>query len=394
MRFAYTPYWSGDWSEEPSTSMIDIEGLSADDYISNVTRWERTFWEIELLEDIATRGPRGGVYLDIGANVGNHSIYFAKFLADYVVAVEPNPQVVPVLQRNLRANNIRNCRVVANAVGERTGVGRMVPSGDDREDHGTKRVRAENSGTIADADPSRVPISTLDRTMAEVESELTGRSVTLCKIDVEGMELEALQGAQTLLKEHRPQLVVEANTGEALSRLTSYLSGLGYRRVGQFPNTPTYYFINPAVHHLRTGEYDPEQVEARRLYFAKRDISRLIPSGNCFIFVDQDEWGLDDLPGGRRIIPFVEREGEYWGPPADDATAIAELERLRRSGANFIVFARPAFWWLEYYPEFRDYLKARYGPMIDNDRLTIFDLRQRLNVERITENKVLDRQRG
>jgi hypothetical protein len=42
-------------------------------------------------------------------------------------------------------------------------------------------------------------------------------------------------------------------------------------------------------------------------------------------------------------VPLVEREGQYWGSPADDAAAIEELERLRRAGAGFAAFAWPAF---------------------------------------------------
>lgn len=375
MRFAYTPYWSGEGNNPPATALIDLEGLTADDYISNVVRWDRTFWEVELLEEIARRGPLGGVYLDIGANVGNHSVYFAKFLSDYVVAVEPNPEVVPVLRRNLEANGIRNCRLAARAVAAREGLGRMVPSGHDADDHGTKRVRAVEPGSAAEGEPASIPMSTLDSIMAEVEPDLGGGRVTLCKIDVEGMELEALQGAERLLGNYRPQLVVEANTAEALAGLTYYLNGLGYRQVGQFSGTPTYYFIDPAVHELRSGAPSPEQLQARRIQFARRDIERIVPAGGRLILVDQDELGLGVMREGRQSIPFMERDGEYWGPPGDDAEAIAEVERLLDSGARFIVFAWPAFWWLEFYRGFRDYLEARYAQLIDNDRLVVFDLR-------------------
>ncbi|HKB41556.1 MAG TPA: glycosyltransferase family 2 protein, partial [Gemmataceae bacterium] len=62
---------------------------------------------------------------------------------------------------------------------------------------------------------------------------------------------------------------------------------------------------------------------------ALRGITSLVGPGDAFILVDQDSWGAGPVLGGRRRIPFLERGGGDWGEPADDATAIRELERLR-----------------------------------------------------------------
>ncbi len=108
---------------------------------------------------------------------------------------------------------------------------------------------------------------------------------------------------------------------------------------------------------------------------AQRDIRRAVPRGCAFILVDEDQWASGDWTAGRRRFPFLERDGRYWGPPADDTTAIREMERLRQSGASFIVFAWPAFWWLEYYSEFHSYLRSRYRSLVKNSRIVAFDLR-------------------
>ena len=95
------------------------------------------------------------------------------------------------------------------------------------------------------------------------------------------------------------------------------------------------------------------------------------------ILVDGNELG----PGfirDRQVLPFLEREGQYWGPPPDDETAINELARLRQAGANFIVFAWPAFWWLAYYAGFHRHLRSTFRCVLDNNRLVVFDLRQPL----------------
>src|SRR5204863_4373181 len=77
-----------------------------------------------------------------------------------------------------------------------------------------------------------------------------------------------------------------------------------------------------------------------------REIAALIPAGESFILADHGAWsGPGEPVAGRRRIPFLERDGKYFGPPADAATALREFERLRAGGAGFMVFAGPAFWW-------------------------------------------------
>jgi hypothetical protein len=106
-----------------------------------------------------------------------------------------------------------------------------------------------------------------------------------------------------------------------------------------------------------------------------RAITSLVGPGDAFILVDQDSWGAGPVLGGRRRIPFLERGGGDWGEPGDDATAIRELERLRESGANFMVFAQDALWWLDYYAGLHDHLRANFRCALENDTLVVFDLR-------------------
>jgi hypothetical protein len=105
------------------------------------------------------------------------------------------------------------------------------------------------------------------------------------------------------------------------------------------------------------------------------DIESLVPRGAAFIFVDDDQWGREAVADDRRPLPFIEKDGAYWGPPADDAVAIAELERLRDEGAELLLFAWPAFWWLEYYSKFAEHLSANYRKIWQGRRLIAFDLR-------------------
>ena len=71
----------------------------------------------------------------------------------------------------------------------------------------------------------------------------------------------------------------------------------------------------------------------------------------------------------------MEHLGSYWGPPADDQTAIEACERLRRDGATFIAFAKPSFWWLDYYAGFHRHLRTTYPCVHVSDLVLAFDLR-------------------
>lgn len=124
--------------------------------------------------------------------------------------------------------------------------------------------------------------------------------------------------------------------------------------------------------YLNTAE--DTKIWSDRLHQTLEEIDATIPRQSPFILVDQEEFGVL-YPASRGVIPFLERAGKYWGPPADDETGIQELERLRNAGAHFIAFAWPAFWWLEYYVKLHDYLRLQFCCVLQNERLVIFDLR-------------------
>jgi glycosyltransferase involved in cell wall biosynthesis len=115
---------------------------------------------------------------------------------------------------------------------------------------------------------------------------------------------------------------------------------------------------------------------AHRVQRASRDIVSIVPFGGSFILVDEDGWKTDPLLSGRKRIPFLERDGQYWGSPRDDVSAIEELERLQEAGAQFIVFAWSTFWWFNYYVGLHQYLLTRFPCVLENDSIVMFDLRK------------------
>ncbi|MDP8928308.1 MAG: glycosyltransferase [Actinomycetota bacterium] len=128
--------------------------------------------------------------------------------------------------------------------------------------------------------------------------------------------------------------------------------------------------LDPEVQLRREAEYRTS------VEMTAKDIAALVPAGDALILVDGQQLNTGEVAGGRWAIPFLERDGVYWGPPADDETAIREFERLRQqSGASHMAFAWPAFWWLDYYGGLRDHLRARFPCVLENERLLVFDLR-------------------
>lgn len=116
-----------------------------------------------------------------------------------------------------------------------------------------------------------------------------------------------------------------------------------------------------------------EEVWRLRSELVAREIRQLIPSGEALILVDQDQLGRE-VTQGYKVVRFPERDGEYWGPPADDATATAELLRLEESGSRFVVLAWPAFWWMEHYQGFSNHLNSEYRRLTANEHLIVFEM--------------------
>ena len=101
----------------------------------------------------------------------------------------------------------------------------------------------------------------------------------------------------------------------------------------------------------------------------------MIPVRSRFILVD-DATCPTGVFGDRQTTPFLERNGEYCGSPPSDDIAIREFERLRESGASFLVFTWLTFWWLEHYSGFYKYVCSKFRCVLRNERVVVFDLRQ------------------
>src|SRR5262249_53770051 len=150
---------------------------------------------------IAEHFPPGGVFLDIGANVGNHTIYVAKFLQPgAVIVIELTPPAIFILRSNIALNNLQG--VVDTSL---LGAGFA-----DVEGRAAGRGPKHNLGNA---------IFTLDSRgsfrVVPGDSLLADRRIDFMKIDVEGMEMAVLNGLQETIARNRPALYVEVDDRNA-----------------------------------------------------------------------------------------------------------------------------------------------------------------------------------
>lgn len=126
-----------------------------------------------------------------------------------------------------------------------------------------------------------------------------------------------------------------------------------------------------AVRHV-----DPELAQwLGRIEQLEQEVGAWIGPGDRFILID-DELLRGKISVCSRAVPFPDHDGEYWGPPPDDAAAIEELERLRKFGVQHLVIAWPGFWWLDYYRGFHEYLRSRFPCRSEDEVAVVFDLRR------------------
>jgi len=203
---------------EPETLQIDYPGLwpmiepcriemttsGAQDTIRSALRTGR-FYEQEILEHVTRNAPRGGVYVDVGANIGTHAVWFGRWLADRIVCVEPCIHTRMPLVQNLVANRVRDFRIVTCALGAHAAAAtRVLP------------------GFVPEWD-ELVTVIPLDDMMAN-----SCDRVNCIKIDTDGEDLHVLQGAAKTLTEHQPYLVVEVWSPNLQRLVPEFLAGFGY----------------------------------------------------------------------------------------------------------------------------------------------------------------------
>lgn len=171
-------------------------------------------YERKVLEQIYRENLAGKLAVDVGASVGNHTLWLAAVCEMRVIAVEPLD--FERLKENVALNPDLDIEVWDYALGDRLYTG---------------AVTGAPAHVIGESFPADgVRIRRLD--------DLAPGRVSLLKIDVEGQEPNVLLGAMETIKADRPLVYAEAITKRASKRLAQILEPLGYTHTKTFGSTP------------------------------------------------------------------------------------------------------------------------------------------------------------
>ena len=195
------------------------------DLITNGHRTTNNFYEFQMLEFIRDNIPKG-VMIDVGANIGNHTIFLAKYCATKVMAFEPFPDTFKLLDKNITDNGLR-FNVIASNYG----------LSDNYESVFMKSVNGNAGMNKVDSEgDAPVQLIAFDLILDLDEP------ITLIKLDCEGYEEKALLGMIETVKKYKPALFIECQTEKELVAISKILIPLGYSNKQRFNHTPTYFF--------------------------------------------------------------------------------------------------------------------------------------------------------
>jgi FkbM family methyltransferase len=187
----------------------------------------------------------GDVVVDVGANIGTHTVFFAQKVSaiGLVVAFEPQRLVFQTLCGNVALNGLTNVITFQAAVGAVRGQLTFPPI-DPRVQFNFGAVSGTQGGAGEVVDV--VPID-----------ELALPRCTLLKVDVEGMEAKVIEGAKDTIARCRPALFLENDTVDRSREVLEAVESIGYKAFWHIASyySPKNFFGNPEN---VFGRYQPE----------------------------------------------------------------------------------------------------------------------------------------
>jgi FkbM family methyltransferase len=174
-------------------------------------------WSAAEIELLLQGLQPGAVVVEIGANIGAHTVALSRLVGPrgLVIAFEPQRLVFQTLCANLALNSCANVKAYQVAIGAQSGEIAVPFLPPDRPaNFGGLSLRSDNEG-------ERVVLCTID--------QFALPACHLLKMDIEGMEVEALRGAAKLIAAQRPVLYAENDRRERSDELISLLRSWNYR---------------------------------------------------------------------------------------------------------------------------------------------------------------------
>ena len=196
---------------------IELRTHPEPDHMARVIYGSRAFYGLDVLMKCREIYLPGTTVIDVGANIGNHAVFFGAILNAPVYAYEPFQPNFALLEQNVAANGLG---------------GQVIPA---RCAVGSEMVAALEHGSADHFGASGAPVRSLD-------SLSVCGPIGLLKIDVEGAGVAVLRGAAGLIDEWLPDVVIEAGDVAAFRSVAGLLAGFGYTPRGRYAATPTYLF--------------------------------------------------------------------------------------------------------------------------------------------------------
>lgn len=201
-------------------SYINIEGLKIEgiegDYVFETIREKNNFYEIELLNKWKRYLSDSKVVFDVGANLGNHTLFWAKKLnTDVIYSFEPYIPNFERLLHNVQNNLLDNVYPINKAIGKKEGYTCVKEFHEDNYGGTTLNEEIQSEGEIE--------VITIDSFVKEKKIE----SVDFIKIDTEGYEVSVLDGAQKTISKYYPDLWIEVNS-QTFQEIMNRLEQLEY----------------------------------------------------------------------------------------------------------------------------------------------------------------------
>ncbi len=157
--------------------------------LSNHIVREGDYFEAPILDYIYEHYPIHGNIIDIGANIGNHTVFFSRYLQyNHIYSFEPVPRSYEVLELNIR--NLPNITIAPVAISSKL---EELEFSLNRENWGVTEVV-----TKGDVKVIAIPLDYFHL-----------RNVTLIKIDVEYWEPNVILGAKETLANNKPLILIE-----------------------------------------------------------------------------------------------------------------------------------------------------------------------------------------
>ena len=176
--------------------------------------------ELPLLEWFTNNVRPNQTWLDVGAHYGYTSIALCNLVgtAGRVFAFEPMLNTAGSVSRTRSLNNMPQMTIIPIALG----------NGADLSIDSLCTIRGMIDSTLGDIDGFKETflVARLDWLWPVISG--ANERIDGVKIDVQGMEIQALEGMATLLKRYRPKLLVELHTGVSRPRILELIGSLGY----------------------------------------------------------------------------------------------------------------------------------------------------------------------